>query len=198
VARSAEFFGLQELHLIVPEGRTPLQVSVARSCDRYLDLHWYRDTATALDRLHQRGYGVLAADYGEEAQPLRDVALAERVALVLGNEQLGVSSEMRSAADGLFFIPGSGMGAYLNLSTAAAIAMYEIDRRMAAAGRRTGLSGKDREALRRTWYERLGAGNPRRVEAYRRWVEHPPRADAGEGAPRSREQRRQQERDRRG
>jgi tRNA(Leu) C34 or U34 (ribose-2'-O)-methylase TrmL len=194
VARSVEFFGLQELHVITAAGRTPLQVSVARSCDRYLDLFWYRDAETALSGLRDRDYRIVVADHAEGSAPIGEVELGGRVALVVGNEQLGVSPAMREAADALCFIPAAGMGAYLNLSTATAIAVYELGRRMQALGLRAPLEASDARELRRTWYDYLGAGNADRVRAYRRWAAHPPRPDEPASGPPSREKRRERER----
>ena len=191
VARTAEFFGVQGLYLIQPEGRTPLQRSIARSCDRFLDLHWYRQTGDALEALRAGGYRILVADHGENSRPVSEVELGERVAVVLGNEQLGVSAAMRAAADGLFFIEQFGFGSYLNVAAAASIALYEVDRRMRAAGSRTPLEPADRAELRRHWYQELAGGDAGRAQVYRRWLEHPPDPAAVAPPPPSREKARE-------
>ncbi len=180
VARSAEYHGLQELHLIQPEGRTAFQRSLTRACDRYLDVHWYRDAATALRRLREGGYAVLVADWTPGARPIAEVELADRIAVVLGSEQLGVSVAMREAADGTFFIPGCGFSSFLNVSTAAAIAIHELDRRMRIEGRRSPLAPDDLARLRRAWYVTLAGGAGERAARYLRWAERPPVVDDGE------------------
>ena len=174
VLRTAEVLGLQEVHIIRAEGRERLLKTITTRCDRFLDLTWYRRSEEATARLRQRGYRILAADYGPGARPLDEVELGDKVAVVLGSEQLGVSPEMRAAADGLFYIPTSGFVSYLNVSAAAAMSLYELDRRMRQASTRDPLGENDRAALRRSWFMQLAGSEPERRRAYLSWVDDPP------------------------
>ncbi|MGD8377497.1 MAG: RNA methyltransferase [Acidobacteriota bacterium] len=174
VMRTAEVLGLQEVHVIEPAGRPKLMRSVTKSCEKYLDLFWYRTPGAALDRLRGRGYRVLAADHAAGSVPLDEVPLGEKVAVVLGSEQLGVSAMLREAADGLFYIPTPGFASYLNVSAAASLALYEIDRRMRAAGLRAPLGPEDAAALRRSWYALLAGSDETLRRRYLGWVDRPP------------------------
>lgn len=174
VMRTAEVLGLQEVHVIEPAGRPKVMRSVTKSCEKYLDLFWYRTSGRALDRLRGRGYTVLAADHAEGSVPLDEVRLGEKVAVVLGSEQLGVSATLRGEADGLFYIPTPGFASYLNVSAAASLALYEIDRRMRAAGLRAPLDPEDAAALRRSWYALLAGSDEALRRRYLGWVDRPP------------------------
>ena len=57
-----------------------------------------------------------------------DIDLADPVALVFGNEHLGVSNEAITEADGAICIPQVGMVASLNISVACAVVLYEAYR----------------------------------------------------------------------
>lgn len=175
VARTVEFFGLQELHVIQPEGRERLQGAVTRSCERYLDLHWYRATSDAVRALSDRR--LLVVDRDAAAAPLSEVAVASPTVVAFGSEQLGVSDELRAAAHGSAFVPAAGFTAYLNLSTTVGIAVWELDRRLRAADDRSPLADVDRDGLRRSWYACL-YGRPDDGAERERWVSDPPAVDA--------------------
>ena len=49
--------------------------------------------------------------------------------LVIGAENRGVSAEILALADQRIEIPSDGMGGSINLTTAAAIVLYELSRR---------------------------------------------------------------------
>lgn len=174
IVRTADALGLQEVHFIQPEGKFKLNRSVTRACQRWLDLYWHRDSASALAHLRERGYRVLAADFGEGAVPVESVALSDKVALVLGSEQEGVSPELAAQADGLFYISTVGFTSYLNVSVAAAIALHTTDARMRDAGHRAPLTDHEQRALRRAWYPALAGGRPERVAEYAAWIDAPP------------------------
>ena len=56
------------------------------------------------------------------------------VALVLGNEQIGVDTNVMAAVDGLIEIPTFGLKNSLNVASAGAIVVYEVLRQWGALG----------------------------------------------------------------
>jgi RNA methyltransferase, TrmH family len=73
--------------------------------------------------LHDRGFRILAADI--QGEPLGDDR-ADRVALVVGNEGSGISTETRIFAECVVGIPLRGRAESLNVAAAAAILLYEL------------------------------------------------------------------------
>ncbi len=63
-----------------------------------------------------------------------EVDLTQSIALVFGNEHLGVSDEVISLADGNFVIPQQGIIRSLNISVACAVTVYEAYRQKKIAG----------------------------------------------------------------
>jgi tRNA (guanosine-2'-O-)-methyltransferase len=173
VLRTAESLGLQEIHLVHPEGVVLPVRSITKTCERWLDLHWWRDGSTARAALRERGIRIWAADFGPGSVPLSELPLETPLALLFGTEQRGVSAEARADADGLFHVPTAGFASYLNLSVTAAIALYETDRRLREEGKRDPLDGSERAALRRAWYPSLAGSAARRAE-YLAWADCPP------------------------
>jgi tRNA (guanosine-2'-O-)-methyltransferase len=174
VVRSIEALGLQELHVIEPQGRPALERTLTTRAERWLDIVWHTDGTAAIDELRGRGYRILAADFGEGALEVETVPLSGPTALVFGSEQRGVSAGVRDLVDGFFYLPNSGFTAYINVSVAAAIAVYALDRRMREAKLRKTLSEEDERTLRPAWYAMLARGDRKKEAEYLAWAAHPP------------------------
>lgn len=185
VVRTAEALGLQEVHHVQREGRVALERTVTMQAERWLDLHWYARAEEAIAGLRERDYAIWVADYAEGAVPLGEVPVRDRLAIVFGSEQSGVSQSMRAAADGFFYMPTAGFTSYVNVSVMAGIAIHDVDARMRAAGVRRPLDAEDLARVRRGFYSALARGSDDRARRYLGWLEHevepaPPRgASAG-------------------
>jgi tRNA (guanosine-2'-O-)-methyltransferase len=142
VLRSADVFGVQEVHLV--RGEHPFLASklVSQGADRWLDVIEHADAAGAVAALHARGFAVYAATMDGGVTPA-ELAAIDAVAVVFGNEQRGASHELLAACDGRCTIPMRGFSQSLNVSVAAAITMHA-----ATAGRRSELRDEEQQALR--------------------------------------------------
>ncbi len=141
IMRSADAFGVQEVHVIPSEHGFLAAHRVAKGTHRWLDIVRHDDARACVDALHGRGFEVLVAAMDGELTP-RDLAERDRVAVVLGNEHAGASEAMRGAADGSFAIPMYGFVESLNVSVAAAVTLS-----IASEGHRGNLDDERREAL---------------------------------------------------
>ena len=150
VLRSADAFGIQEVHII--ENADPLLASsrVAKGTERWLDLIRHASAKACIKALRERGFRVFIAeakgdpfDFAQGKLGPADLRETDRVAIVFGNEHSGVGSELRRLADGAFAIPMRGFVESLNVSVAAAITLYA-----ATEGKAGDLSEADKEALR--------------------------------------------------
>jgi len=86
--------------------------------------------ARALEQLAELGYWRVGLD-SEASQPIAEIDLNGDIALVLGAEGSGLRQLTARKCDFLARIPASGKLASLNVSNAAAIALYEVTRRRA-------------------------------------------------------------------
>ena len=82
--------------------------------------------ADAVNWLRREGFRMLGADTG--GQPIREVELPARVALMVGNEGAGLGEDARRVADELVAIPIPGRAESLNVGVAAAILLYLLTR----------------------------------------------------------------------
>lgn len=75
------------------------------------------------------GYLTAAVELTEGSVPPQDLRSDAPICLVLGAERQGVSPEVLALADQFIEIPTDGLGGSINVTTAAAIVLYEAARR---------------------------------------------------------------------
>jgi 23S rRNA (guanosine2251-2'-O)-methyltransferase len=129
VLRSAAAFGA--LAVILPaRGTPPPAGALAKAASGALEnvpLIRVVNLARALDRLKEAGFWICGLD--ETApQPLAQLGAGERVAIVLGSEGEGVRRLVRERCDFLARLPTCPTQPTLNVSNAAAVALYELTR----------------------------------------------------------------------
>ncbi len=87
---------------------------------------WCAETTAAVTDLKNRGVQVVALETVTGATPFNKFSYRFPVAIVLGNEALGVTQEVLRLCDGIVDIPVFGYKNSLNVATAAAVVLYEI------------------------------------------------------------------------
>jgi 23S rRNA (guanosine2251-2'-O)-methyltransferase len=129
ILRSAAAFGVSAV--IVQDRHAPPQSgALAKAASGALDLVPYIEVvniARALDELAERGFWRIAL-VGDGDQNMAEAVPAGDVALVLGSEGSGVRRLVREHCEATAFIPMSKTMESLNVSNAAAVALYELRR----------------------------------------------------------------------
>jgi 23S rRNA (guanosine2251-2'-O)-methyltransferase len=129
VLRSAAAFGVSAV--IVQDRHAPPQSgALAKAASGALDLIPYIEVvniARALDDLAERGFWRIAL-VSDGEQGLAEAIPAGDVALVLGSEGAGIRRLVREHCEASAFIPIGKVMESLNVSNAAAIALYELRR----------------------------------------------------------------------
>ncbi len=134
IVRSLDAVGGLEAHAVWPGGKLKISRPASGGNRKWLPVRQHRTLARALERLRERGFRILVADPAQTATDFRQVDYLQPTALLLGNEDFGVTPEARAGADELVTIPMTGMGTSLNVSVAAALILFEAQRQRAAAG----------------------------------------------------------------
>lgn len=125
IIRSAAAFGAKAI--ITTDRHAPPESGVlAKSASGALEaLPWVRVTnlSRALDQLAEMGYWRIGLD-GHAKEDVKDVNFGDNIALVLGAEGKGIRKGTADHCDGLVKLPISRTVESLNVSNAAAVALY--------------------------------------------------------------------------
>jgi TrmH RNA methyltransferase len=130
IARSAAFFGAGALLLHEHAGAAMPSDAAYRTAEgalEHLELFRTRDLARALYGLAPH-FRIAAATLSDEAVPFETMPRDRALALVLGNEEHGVSAPVLAACRRQIRITGAGAVQSLNVAQAAAVLLHGLAR----------------------------------------------------------------------
>jgi tRNA (guanosine-2'-O-)-methyltransferase len=123
VLRSADAFGVQDVHVVARNDPFFVYSRVSQGADRWVDMVRHASPTACVSALRERGHKVYIAAMDGALRP-EALAAEPKPAIVFGNEHVGVSDELRALADGSYAIPMQGFVQSLNVSVAAAITLF--------------------------------------------------------------------------
>jgi len=137
ILRSAEVFGARAViaparHSAPETGALAKTASGALERQPYLRVTNLSEAITALQAMGYLVLGLAGEAEAELAPTLDAIGPGRAVALVLGAEGPGLRDKTRTTCDALVKIPFRGAFGSLNVSNAAAVALYEVARRTTA------------------------------------------------------------------
>lgn len=155
VMRSCEGLGFGRLHLIETQDKFKESQRTTAGSDKWLEIKKWQSTADCVKQLKSQGKKIIVTHLSATAKNLPDLDLTGNIALVLGNEKEGVSSEMVQASDECAVFPMTGFVQSFNISVAAAVCLSEIaSQRKRKLGQYGDLSEQDQNTLRAYYYLR--------------------------------------------
>jgi tRNA (guanosine-2'-O-)-methyltransferase len=136
VFRSADAVGVFEICLLYHSGQTVPKLSETSSASarKWVYHKDFSSVKECYNYLREAGKKIFTTKLTDNAVDLYDMDLTQPIALVFGNEHLGVSDEAFENADGNFLIPQVGIIQSLNISVAAAVSLFEVFRQRKNAG----------------------------------------------------------------
>eukprot|EP00594_Rhizosolenia_setigera_P017048 CAMPEP_0178958110 /NCGR_PEP_ID=MMETSP0789-20121207/11388_1 /TAXON_ID=3005 /ORGANISM="Rhizosolenia setigera, Strain CCMP 1694" /LENGTH=354 /DNA_ID=CAMNT_0020640635 /DNA_START=302 /DNA_END=1366 /DNA_ORIENTATION=- len=144
--RTADSFGIQEIDIVVDSSMYDKKAAVAQKqgtrtamgSANWVTIHSHSSTVDAIQSLKEQGYKIYASDL-VGAKDIRDIQWPcqqqegegekeanSKVCIVMGNEDRGISQQMRELADETFFLKMVGFAESFNLSVATAITLAHL------------------------------------------------------------------------
>jgi 23S rRNA (guanosine2251-2'-O)-methyltransferase len=131
--RSADAAGVDAV--VIPKDRsaklTPVAVKAAAGAAEAVRLARVGNLASTLHWLKKAGVWIVGAD-ADTPRTLHDAQLDAPIAIVVGGEGRGLRRLTRETCDEIVSIPMRGTVASLNVSVAAAVLLFELDRQIRA------------------------------------------------------------------
>jgi len=126
LVRSADAAGVGGV--VIPQDRsasvTAVVAKAAAGATAFVPIARVVNLGRALEELRRAGYWIVGLD-GSAPRSLFEFSFPEHCALVVGAEGRGLRALIRAKCDHLISIPMSGAVSSLNVSVAAAVALYE-------------------------------------------------------------------------
>ncbi len=167
VLRTADAFGLKEVHAIENRYRFKVSHQVDMGASKWLDIFKYthsglnagqkipkrsplpedcqKNALEAFEKIRERGYILAASVPGECAYTPQTLPIDKPVAVMIGTELTGLSDEAIQSADIKFSVPMYGMAQSMNLSVFAGVCLEGISCRIRARDRKFWALGEREE-----------------------------------------------------
>ncbi|MDX5326165.1 MAG: RNA methyltransferase [Bacteroidota bacterium] len=127
ILRTAEGLGIQDVHLIESQYTAGVNQEISKGTRRWLDVHRHPISGQeAAIWIKQRGYTLVATVPENEGIPFDQIPIDRPMALLLGNEQEGITKEIIPLADIKVTIPMFGFVESFNVSVAAGIMAQDL------------------------------------------------------------------------
>jgi tRNA G18 (ribose-2'-O)-methylase SpoU len=110
---------------VIACGNAKIDRTVARDGADQVEIEVHRTLPPVLKELRQQGYQLIGLEQTTNSQNLHTFAFPRKIALVIGNERLGLTEEELKFIDTCVEIPVWGLPHSYNVATATAMAIYE-------------------------------------------------------------------------
>lgn len=153
--RSCDCLGLQDVHIVENRFDYRPNANIALGSSKWLTLHRYQRTESAIETLKVRGYRLIATSPNEDGYDLSTLPIDKPVALLFGSEHKGLSAAAMGAAEGYLRIPMYGFTESFNISVTVALAVSRLIERLRASGIDWELSEEEKKELTLCFYRRI-------------------------------------------
>ncbi len=173
VMRSADCYGIQNVHLIEHRNRYDSTSTVSQGAREWLTIHRHRksgnNTPEALAELKSAGYRIIATTPHTNDVLVDELDLAKgKMAFILGTELTGVSDTVFEQADEFVKVPMYGFTESLNVSVCGAIIMYSVMQRLRRSGIDWHLTDKRKSEVLFQWYKNAIKASDEILERFNR------------------------------
>jgi len=154
VIRSADIFGIQDVHVIERRFGKRLDKKIALGAQKWTDIYRYKSTEECLRSLKKRDYSIVATTPSKDALPIDKLTISGKMAFLFGAEKEGLSTVVLEQADQLVHIPMVGFTESLNVSVAAAIILQQMTTKLRTSDLTWQLTDGEKKAKRLDWIKK--------------------------------------------
>ncbi|NLM17164.1 MAG: RNA methyltransferase [Candidatus Riflebacteria bacterium] len=136
VVRTADAVGISKV-LWLPDyaSEGKINTAVSKGTEKWVEVVRLKESLSdELLKYREKGYGIAVTHMAKESVDFRTPDWTKPWVIVFGNEHRGCSDEIAEMADVNIYLPMAGFVQSLNISVAAAVTMYEIQRQRFEAG----------------------------------------------------------------
>ncbi len=157
IFRTCDAVGVSQVDLLYTIEKFPKISKVSSaSSSKWVEQRKFETTEECIKNLKKEGFKIYGTILAEDTENIYNLDMTEKVAIVMGNENRGLSDEMIKACDKHICIPMRGMIQSLNVSVATAVILYEAQRQRALKGlyEKSELPANELEGLINDWCDR--------------------------------------------
>lgn len=154
VLRTAECLGIQEIHLIQEKFDWKYNRNIARGSGKWLEIKSWESGEDCLDFLRSNHYRLAVTSAQTGSYSPESLPLEEPIALVFGNESVGVTKRTLSAADLSVHIPMAGLTESFNIGVSAGILLYMLSTRLRETQSNWRLPATESNVLYEDWLKK--------------------------------------------
>jgi tRNA (guanosine-2'-O-)-methyltransferase len=159
VIRSADSFGLQDIHVLEQENEFSIFRDIALGSGKWLTIKKYPrqpdNTRLAYEALRTQGYQIIATTPHQSDLVLEELNIEKKTALVLGNELHGLSDYAINEADYRMRIPMFGFAESFNISVSASICMHYLNQKLRNSNLDWSLSEVEKTEIMLSWIQNI-------------------------------------------
>ena len=131
--RIADAFGVEKLVLCgetIPIGRKMTKTS--RATEKVVPYEWKENTFNTVEAYIKDNYQIVSLEITSNSKPINSLKFSkdQPIAIVIGDENFGVSEDILSISDTIVHINMFGQNSSMNVVQATNIALYEITKQL--------------------------------------------------------------------
>ena len=156
VVRTADCFGIQNVHVIENKHVFQVNPDVVRGASNWVTVTRHNGTAmntpAALQKLRNEGYRIVVATPHDHDVDLENFDLEKgKTAIVFGCERPGLTEWAKSEADEFMKIPMVGFTESLNVSVSVAVTLHHLSHKLRNSSVNWQLTDQEKQKLMLEW-----------------------------------------------
>jgi len=126
IFRSADGFGIDKIYLCGCTGVPPRKEisKTALGAEEVVDFEYREEVVSLIEELKKDNFTLVSLEKSKDSIDINNFDWLGEIALVLGNEILGVDSKILDVSDEVIHINMKGIKESFNVASASAVAMY--------------------------------------------------------------------------